>query len=91
MSVNKRGVPTTDVEDADLNGRPELAEAEKPGRNPSAETGRRDTGPDPVSSEFPDDFSNNAQANRLRNNANDPTERDPTRASDRPMSGKIQR
>lgn len=91
MSVNKSGIPTTDTEDADISGKPELAEAEKPGKNLSAETHKKDNRPDSVSPEFPDDFSSNAQANRLRNNPNDPTDRDRTRSSDKPMSGKQQK
>ena len=91
MSVNKLGVPTTDAEDSDINHKPELAEAEQPGKNLSADTKRNENRPDAVSSEFADDFSGNAQANRMGNNKNDPTDRDPTRSSDRPMSGKLQK
>jgi hypothetical protein len=91
MSVNKLGVPTTDAEDSDINHKPQLAEAEKEGKNLSADTKRNENRPDMVSSEFSDDFSNNAQANRTRSNPNDPTDRDPTRSSDRPMTGKLQK
>jgi hypothetical protein len=91
MSVNKLGVPTTDAEDSDIDHKPRLAEAEKRSKNLAADTGRNENRPDAVSSEFPDDFSNNAQANRMHDNPNDPTERDRTRSSDKPISGKLQK
>ena len=38
-----------------------------------------------------DKTSTNNNLNRQFNNPDDPTERDPTRSSDKPISGKIQR
>lgn len=91
MSVNKLNVPTDFSEDSDISGKPKMAEADKPGNNVRAQTHRKGNGPDPVSKEFSDHSSANAESNRLRNNANDPTDRDPTRSTKKPMSGKIQK
>lgn len=89
MSVNNLKVPPDFSEDSDINGKPQLQEVEQKGKNLRAETHAKDFGPDPVSKEFSNDDSANAAANRLHNNAKDPTERDPTRSTDKPMSGKI--
>jgi len=89
MSVNKLNMPAESPE-ADIHSKPEQPEAQKLGNNRSAETHRKGNGPDSVSKEFENEDSANAAANRLRNNANDPTDKDPTRSSNKPLSGKIQ-
>jgi hypothetical protein len=95
MSVNKLNVPTTNAEDSDVIEKSKLVESDPKTKalNPDSSRTKKDPyqGPDPVSKEFDDKSSANAESNRFHNNANDPTDRDPTRATDKPISGKIQK
>lgn len=91
MSVNKRNVPTNDVEDEIESGKPTRRAPDEPGNNLSAQTGRNSIldGTQKDKS-LTDGSSNSDQNNRLRSNPNDPTERDPTRSTNKPLSGKNQ-
>jgi len=89
MSVSKRNMPIDYSEDTLGGGKPKSQDSDKVQPKPTAKSEDGLKGPDPVSKEFSNEDSANASANRLRNNANDPTQRDPTRSTDKPIQGKI--
>lgn len=91
MSVNKRNVPTTSAEDENESGKPTRHAPDEPGNNMSAQTGRNSIlDGTPKDKTLSDGSSNSDKNNRLRSNPNDPTDRDPTRSTNKPLSGKIQ-
>lgn len=91
MSVKKNNVPTTEIDDKPESGLPEIPETDKPGKNLSAQThGRNQFDQSTEEKHLRDGSSKNDQNNRLRNNPDDVTQKDPTRSSDKPLSGKIQ-
>lgn len=95
MSVNKLNVPAINTEDSDVIEKSKLIEpnAKTKALNPDSSRTKKAPfqGPDTVSKEFDDKSSANAESNRFHNNANDPTDRDPTRVTNKPISGKIQK
>ncbi|WP_293776451.1 hypothetical protein [uncultured Oxalicibacterium sp.] len=90
MSVNKLQVPTSEVDDQPKNGLPSIPDTDKSGKNLRAQTHGRNVFDPPSDEDLRDGSSHNDQNNRLRNNPDDVTEKDPTRSSDKPLSGKIQ-
>ncbi|GGC13035.1 hypothetical protein GCM10007205_22390 [Oxalicibacterium flavum] len=92
MSANKNVVPVTNAEDAKANDKLERPPADRPGNNLRAQTHANTIFDDkPQQKELSDGSTANDRNNRLHNNPNDVTERDPTRSSDKPLSGKIQK
>lgn len=89
MSVNKLQVPTNEVDDRPEGGLPTIPDTDKDGKNLRAQTHGRNVFDPPPDDGMRDGSSRNDQNNRLRNNPDDVTQKDPTRSSDKPLSGTI--
>ena len=92
MTANKNVVPLTNAEDAKAHDRVERPVPDRPGHNLRAQTHANTIFDDQPQRQIPSDGPTASDHNhRLRNNPDDVTQRDPTRSTSKPISGKIRK